>query len=83
MSKDEGPYWSEEVDEHLKWHAPEGTFTKKAPQVVDILLKGADGDATLALRRLVFYMNRAGSRLSNAEELEKAKSKLEKLEKKD
>ena len=77
------PYWSEEVDAHLKWHAPEGTFTEKAPEVVKVLMKGAHNDPTLALRRLVFYMNRAGDRLSNADELDKAKAKLEELERKD
>lgn len=81
--KNDDPYWSEEVDEHLKWHAPDGTFTQKAPEVVKVLMKGAHNDATLALRRLVFYMNRAGDRLSNADELDKAKAQLEKLEKKD
>lgn len=82
MAEDENPYWSEEVDEHLKWHAPAGTFTEKAPEVVKVLLKGADDDATLALRRLVFYMNRAGDKLTNVEELDKAKAKLEELERK-
>lgn len=82
MAENKNHYWSEEVDEHLKWHAPEGTFTQKAPSIMDILLKGADGDATLALRRLVFYMNRAGEKLSNVEELYKVKAKLEELERK-
>lgn len=82
MAENENPYWSEEVDEHLKWHAPEGTFTEKAPEIVKVLMKGADDDATLALRRLVFYMNRAGERLRNKEELDKAKASLEKLERK-
>lgn len=82
MAENENPYWSEKVDEHLKWHAPEGTFTEKAPEIVKVLMKGADDDATLALRRLVFYMNRAGERLSNKEELDKAKASLEKLERK-
>ena len=73
-------FWSETVDEKVKYHPPEGTFTRKASEVVDILLKGADGDAGLALKRLVFYINRAGSILTNGEELEQAKHKLEELE---
>ena len=73
-------FWSEAVDKKVKYHPPEGTFTRKAPEVVDILLKGADGDARLALERLVFYINRAGSKLTNSEELEQAKHKLEELE---
>ena len=41
MLEDENPYWSEEADEHLKWHAPAGTFTQKAPEIVKVLMKGA------------------------------------------
>lgn len=59
---------------------PAGTFIPKAPEIVKVLMKGAHNDPALALRRLVFYMNRAGSGLSNAKELEKAKAKLEELE---
>lgn len=75
--KNENPYWSEEV--HTEYHPPEGTFTEKAPQVVKTLLDGADGDPTLALHRLLFYMNRAGEKLHNGEELNEAKIKLEEL----
>lgn len=77
--KDENPYWSEEATAEEKYHTPPGTFTKPAAQVVKILLEGADGNAELALRRLVFYMNRAGSKLENRQELEKAKQELEAL----
>ena len=54
-------YWSENVKEHF--HTPPGTFTQDAEEITNILLKVSDGNATLALRRLLFYMNRAGSRL--------------------
>ena len=60
-------------------HTPPGTFTQDAEEITNILLKVSDGNATLALRRLLFYMNRAGSRLGNAEQLEKAKKRLEEL----
>lgn len=50
MLEDENPYWSEEADEHLKWHAPAGTFTQKAPEIVKVLMKGARNDPALALR---------------------------------
>ena len=43
-------------------------------------MSGAHDDPTLALRRLVFYMNRAGDKLSNEAELMKAKTRLEQLE---
>lgn len=29
MLEDENPYWSEEADEHLKWHAPRELLPKK------------------------------------------------------
>lgn len=72
-------YWSEKV--HTHFHTPPGTFTKDAGEVVKALMKGADNNATEALRRLVFYMNRAGEKLTNREQLNKAKLKLEQLEK--
>lgn len=52
-------YWSENVKEHF--HTPPGTFTQDAEEITNILLKVSDGNATLALRRLLFYMNRAGA----------------------
>ncbi len=79
MSED-NKFWSEAVDEKVKYHPPEGTFSQNAPEVVNTLLKGANGDAKLALERLVFYINRAGSKLTNGDELEKAKRRLEELE---
>lgn len=83
MTEENNPYWSEKVTEDETYHTPPGTFTKSAPEVVNILLKGAGGDAELALRRLVFYMNRAGNKLDNRQALENAKQKLEELEKND
>lgn len=83
MNEHKNPYWSEEVDANETYHTPPGTFTKKAPQIVEILLKGADDDPTLALRRLTFYMNRAGTKLTNDSELEKAKTQLESLERRE
>lgn len=68
-------YWSEEI--HTSYHTPAGTFTQKAPQIVQTLLDGADNDPSLALHRLLFYMNRAGSNLTDTEQLDRAKQKLE------
>lgn len=82
MAQNENPYWSEEVTDEEHHHTPAGIFTKKAPAVVKALMKDANDNATLALRRLTFYMNRAGSKLTNADELNKAKASLEALEKK-
>lgn len=81
MAQNENPYWSEEVTDEEHHHTPAGTFTQKAPEVVKALLKDANNNPTLALRRLTFYMNRAGSKLTNENELNIAKTKLEALEK--
>lgn len=72
---EENGYWSENVE--TKYHPPEGTFTQPAPDVVRALMKGAAGDAHLALERLMFYMNRAGKNLTNRQALETAKMNLE------
>lgn len=77
MEKSENPYWSEEVKTH--YHTPPGTFTQNAQTVVETLMEGADGDPTLALHRLLFYMNRAGDKLDNAEQLDMAKEQLENM----
>lgn len=77
MTDEDNGYWTEDVK--VEYHPPEGTFTKDAKQVVQILLQGAKDNATLALHRLIFYMNRAGDKLTNSAELEKAKAKLEAL----
>ena len=78
--KQDDGYWTEDVK--VEYHPPEGTFTKDAKEIVQILMKGAKNDATLALHRLVFYMNRAGDKLTNSGQLNKAKEKLEELIKK-
>ena len=58
---------------------PEGTFTKSAKEIVDTLLKYSE-DKTQAIRRINFYINRAGDNLSNADEVMKAKDMLESKE---
>jgi hypothetical protein len=63
-------------DVKAKTDVPEGTFTKKANGIVKTLLKLHDNDKAKAMKALVFYINRAGSGVSNADELEKAKAKL-------
>jgi|SRR5579859_224655 len=67
--------WSGEVK--TKWKPTEGTFTGKAGSIVKALLD-APGGAKKAMSRLNFYINRAGDKLENREELEKAKAALEK-----
>ncbi len=56
----------------VKGSVPDGTFLKKAGEIVAIVLKEADGDKGLALRKILFYKNRAGKNLTNADEVNKA-----------
>ena len=64
-------------DVKTKWHPKEGLFTGDDPkEICDYLLKHSK-DKTQAMRRLVFYMNRAGDNLSNKTVLEKVKKMLE------
>lgn len=57
---------------------PEGLFTEPARNVADGLLKVSKNDIGKAIRKLTFYMNRAGDNLTNKTELEKAKDILQK-----
>lgn len=56
---------------------PEGLFTKSKEEIVDGLLKDANGDEELALKRINFYINRAGDGLSNKTAVNAAKKELE------
>lgn len=70
--------WSADVKE--KWHPPEGFFTKSAIAIA-VGLKNSSKDLKQAMSRLNFYINRAGSNLSNTDQtrLEKAKKELHDL----
>lgn len=70
--------WSGDVKE--KWHPPEGFFTKSASAIA-LGLKDASKDLKQAMSRLNFYINRAGSNLSDEDHkrLELAKTKLHKM----
>jgi hypothetical protein len=46
------------------YHTPEGLFTKSAHEIAHVLKSGAS-DATQAIRRLSFYVNRAGKNLTS------------------
>src|SRR5271154_4539010 len=67
--------WSGEVK--VKWKPEEGLFTKGSGAIVKALM-AAPGGAKKAMSRLNFYINRAGDKLENKEELEKAKAAIEK-----
>lgn len=63
-------------DVKTKWHPKDGLFTEKDPKkIVDYLLKNSK-DRGQAMKRLTFYMNRAGDKLSNKTVLNKAKDML-------
>lgn len=53
--------WSARVRTHH--HTPEGLFTKSAHTIARTLRAGAS-DAGQAIKRLTFYMNRAGHNLT-------------------
>ena len=68
--------WLENVE--TNWSPEEGLFSKDDPNyIADYLLKHSK-DRTQAMRRLVFYMNRAGENLTNKTVLNKVKKLLEK-----
>lgn len=68
----------DELESKSGHHTPEGLFTKPTQDIVDGLLKDAHGDEELALRRITFYINRAGDGLSNKTAVNAAKRELEK-----
>lgn len=68
----------DELETKSGHHTPEGLFTKPTKDIVDGLLKDANGDEELALRRITFYINRAGDGLSNKTAVHAAKKELEK-----
>lgn len=70
--------WSADVE--TKWHAPEGFFEQSAHEIAQGLKKASDSKDQ-AIERLTFYINRAGSNLSESrkEILEQAKRDLERI----
>lgn len=69
--------WSGKVA--TKYSPPEGTFTKSAAHIADVLAKDSK-DLKQAMSRLNFYINRAGKNLTNKDmkRLEQAKDLLRK-----
>lgn len=69
--------WSGEIE--AKWSPPEGFFTKSAAEIVRGL-KSSSKDYAQASRRLNFFINRAGKKLSadDKSRLEAAKNALRK-----
>ena len=56
----------------IEYSPPSGTFERRASSIATQLLKDSDSPGQ-AMKRLSFYMNRAGDKLENKQELEKAK----------
>ena len=66
--------WTDDIK--TKWKPEEGLFTKDDPQyIANYLIKNSKNKGQ-AMKRLVFYMNRAGDNLSNKTVLEKVKKIL-------
>ena len=59
---------------------PDDTFTKSADEIVDILLDVSGGDVGLAVKRINYYINRAGRKLSNRRSVLRAKRILMSME---
>ena len=53
-----------------------GLFTKSGRQIAEGLLKEANGDAGLAIKKLIYYRNRAGKSVPNAGALDTAQAIL-------
>lgn len=72
--------WSSKVTKKVKKHPPEGLFTKSAGAIAEGL-KALHGDLQGAMGALNFYVNRAGSNLSEADKkkMEQAKKRLHDL----
>lgn len=59
-----------------KWTPPEGLFSKGNPEEIAKTLLDNSEDESQAMKRLVFYMNRAGEDCPNKTVLNKAKEIL-------
>jgi len=78
MNEQEKSLWSKDVE--TKWHPPEGFFGRLAVEIAEGLKEASDGLAQ-AMDRLDFYINRAGSKLSQEEleRLEESRTSLHSL----
>jgi hypothetical protein len=77
LKNEESNKWSNKVK--TKWHPTKGLFTKSAEEIASEIFNGSEDYGT-AIKRLTFYINRAGSNLSDErkKELEKVKLLLRK-----
>ena len=66
--------WLENVE--TNWSPKDGLFTSDDPEYIAQYLLRNSKDRTQALRRLIFYMNRAGENLANKRVLNQTKKIL-------
>jgi len=74
--------WIQQANMGVNHDIPAGTFLKKAEEIVRIMLKLTKGDVGHAIRKVVFYINRAGGNPPNAKEVKKALKILQERNKK-
>ena len=72
---EDGEKWSQRITNKATYHPPEGTFEKSGESIASTLLGAAN--PAKAMRRLMFYKNRAGGNLPP--EREAAISRAEKI----
>ena len=70
---------SENLHAGKHYGPPPETFQQDAETMVNSLIDDAGDDPTLALYKLLFYMERNGGTPENAADLEQAKNKLEQI----
>lgn len=79
----ENKYWSKQVTEKIKKsEKPKAlTFTKDYKYIINELLNKSEGNINTAIKKLQFYINRAGKKLKNKINIYKAKQELQKMNK--
>lgn len=72
-------YWSQDVTKKVKKsEKPKiGTFTKNAEYIVNELIGLSEGDIDIAIKKIQFFINRAGKNLKNKKEILRAKKILQ------
>jgi len=77
LMKDDVMFEEENLsDVKTKWEPKEGIFLSKSPESIVRYLRANSKDDSQAIKRLTFYMNRAGENLKNKTVLNKAKAML-------
>ena len=64
--------WIQTTERQVNHDVPAGTFLKKAEEIVRVMLRLTNGDVGHAIKKIVYYINRAGGNPPNLAELRKA-----------